>query len=94
MFIVTPGSVVSGAGFNVRVEFRLPNSPTIDTTFNGVVTLSKATGPGTLSGTLTANAVNGVATFTGVSLNSFGSYTLRAVFGNIPAVVSTAIVGS
>ena len=46
--------------------------------FGSPVTMSKWSGPGTLSGTLTVPAVNGVATFSDLSLSEDGSYTLTA----------------
>jgi hypothetical protein len=55
---------------------------------NQPVTLSIASGPaGTaLSGTRTVDLVNGVATFTNVSLTTAGSYTLKAATGPIAAI--------
>ena len=53
----------------------------VDPTFNGSVTLSLATNPGsaTLGGTLNVKAVNGVATFSGLTINNPGmGYTLKA----------------
>jgi hypothetical protein len=46
------------------------------------VTLSVQSGPGALLGTLTVAAVNGVATFPGLSLNAAGTYTLAAADSN------------
>ena len=52
------------------------------TTFNGNVTLAIGNNPtttGTLSGTLTVAAVNGVASFSGISVNTMGTgYSLTA----------------
>jgi len=39
--------------------------------------------PGTLSGTLTVNAVNGVATFSNLSIDQPGSYTLAVTAANV-----------
>jgi virginiamycin B lyase len=53
----------------------------VDTAFNGSVTIRLSNNPssGTLSGTLTVNAVNGVANFSGLKLNSAGNgYTIAA----------------
>jgi RHS repeat-associated protein len=60
---------------------------------NSTVTLKLATGVkgGLLHGTLTAQAVNGVATFTGLSLTKAGAYTLQAsdgAFANITTNIS------
>ena len=51
------------------------------TGYNGSVTIALANNPGgsTLGGTLTVPAVNGVATFSGLTLNKAGTgYTLKA----------------
>ena len=52
------------------------------TTDNSNVMLSVASGPGSLSGTLTMAASNGIATFGNVKLNTAGSYTLTASDGS------------
>jgi hypothetical protein len=51
---------------------------TIDTNFSGDITLSKASGTGNISGTLTQVAVNGVATFSDIQFDATGSYTILA----------------
>jgi hypothetical protein len=72
-------------------------SGNIVATDDSTVTLS--VGPGTtgaLGGTLTATAVNGVATFSNVILEEGGTYTLKATDGSLTPAVSnsiTAIVG-
>jgi hypothetical protein len=47
-----------------------------------------ASGPGTLSGSTTAPVVNGVATFSGLSLSAGGTYTLIASIGGADATSS------
>jgi hypothetical protein len=82
-FVSFPSSGIINTGFTTfTVEARRINN-TVDNTFNGTVTLSKASGPttGTLSGTLTFNAVSGIATFSDVQVNEPGSYTLNATTG-------------
>jgi len=56
------------------------------------VTVSKDSGPGTLSGTLTVvSDVNGNATYTDLSLSSgLGNHTLRFKATGIPDVVSVS----
>src|SRR5205823_3210060 len=63
------------------------------TSFNGAVTVAIATGPAgaTLGGTTTVTAVNGVATFTGLTLDLAGTYTLTASGGGLTAVTTNAI---
>ena len=56
-------------------------SGSVDSTFSGNVSLSLANNPsgGILGGTIIVQAVNGVATFAGLSLNKVGfGYTIRA----------------
>ena len=62
----------TGFGFAVTAKDALGNKVT---TFTGPVTVAIATNPaaGTLSGSLTQNAVAGVATFSGLSLDNIGT---------------------
>jgi hypothetical protein len=72
---VKPGSPF---GFKVAVHY---NSGLVDNGFSGPVTLALAENPGgaTLGGTLTVTAKNGVATFSGLTLNKLGAgYRLMA----------------
>ncbi|MGN6368023.1 MAG: hypothetical protein ACTHN5_07165 [Phycisphaerae bacterium] len=46
--------------------------------FNSPITLTVASGPGTIGGTFTVSAVDGVATFSNVTLSAAGTYTLAA----------------
>jgi uncharacterized repeat protein (TIGR03803 family) len=64
----------------------------VDTGNNSTVTLAIGIGPtgATLGGTLTATAVNGVAVFTGITLDTAGSYLLTAS-SNFPAATSGTI---
>ena len=72
-----PATVTAGSGFGltVVVEDSLGN---VDTSFNGTVTVGLASNPigGTLGGTLSVTAQSGVATFSGLTLNEPGGYTL------------------
>ncbi|MGD0389470.1 MAG: hypothetical protein ABSC42_11000, partial [Tepidisphaeraceae bacterium] len=69
------------------------------TTDDSTITLSIASGPagGTLDGTLSVSAVDGVATFSDVILNAAGDYTLTASYGAVAdkttAVISVAPIG-
>jgi len=60
--------------------------------FSGGITLAIGTGPGTLAGTTTQNALNGVATFGDLSINKIANaYTLTASpAGGLPAATSSA----
>ena len=64
-------------------------SGNVDTSFNGPVTIALDNNPGgaTLGGTLTVNAVNGLADFPDLSLNKAGSgYTLKATSAGLTSV--------
>ncbi len=85
--------VVAGAPFGLMVEAQNPQGSVI-TNFNEDVTLSVANsqGPGTLHGTTTVAAVNGIATFTGLSLEQAGSgYTISAAFTGLTSGTTSAI---
>ncbi len=87
-----PGTVVVGNGFGLTVaaEDAFGN---VTPTFNGTVTLALQNNPGgaTLGGILTAHAVNGVAVFSGLTLNKAGvGYTLRATANGLTATTTGA----
>ncbi len=76
----TPGTTTAGQvlspSLQVSVEDQYGN---VETTSTAPVTISVASGPGGFaSGTTTVNAVNGVATFSNLVLDTAGSYTLTA----------------
>ena len=78
VLIQPPASVTAGATFSLEVDAEDANSNT-DPTYNGPLTVSIGTNPGgsSLLGTVTLNAVNGVALFTGLALSQPASgYTL------------------
>ena len=64
-----PSGVTAGTGFGVVVTAE-DGSGTVDTSFDGAVTLALAGDPGiTLGGTVSVAAVNGVATFSGLTID-------------------------
>ena len=85
-----PTGTASGAIINPPVTVLLKDGSGNLTTSTAAVTLSIAAGspPGAvLGGTVTVNAVNGVATFADLTLDKTGAYTLTAFApGAIPAV--------
>ncbi len=88
-----PVAVTTGVGFGLTVaaEDQFGNAAP---GFSGVITLALATNPtgAALGGTLTATAVGGVATFSGLTLNKSGSgYTIHATAGGLPLATSGAI---
>jgi uncharacterized repeat protein (TIGR03803 family)/autotransporter-associated beta strand protein len=88
-----PGTVTAGAAFSVEVAAE-DVWGNIDPTFTGSVTLSLASNPGgaALGGTLTASAVNGVATFSGLTIDQPGSgYSLQGATSAFAPATSTTI---
>ena len=88
-----PASVVAGTGFGLSVAVA-DASGTLVSSYNGSVTIALANDPvgGQLSGVLTVSAVNGVATFSGLSINVAASgYTLRATSGALAAAVTAPV---
>jgi Subtilase family len=91
-FVQQPSGVVAGQAVapapTVEVQDALGNR--IPSTAS--ITLSIATGPtgATLSGTVTASALAGLATFPAVSLDRAGSYTIRASSGTLAAATSAS----
>ncbi|HEY1923357.1 MAG TPA: hypothetical protein VGG44_11460 [Tepidisphaeraceae bacterium] len=63
------------------------------TSDNSLVTLDLTAGPtgGTLTGTTTVTAVNGMAVFNDINLNGLGDYTLTASAAGLTAATSTEI---
>ncbi len=95
-FTVQPTNVVAGAAITPAVAVTIEDaSGNPVTTATNAVTMAIGTNPssGTLTGTLTVNAVAGVATFANLSINAAGSgYTLAASATGLtgpPAVPST-----
>lgn len=77
VFTTQPSSVPADQTFTVVVASR-DTAGNTDTNYTGNVTISLNGSPGVLSGTLTQTASAGVATFTGISVNADGTYTLTA----------------
>ena len=66
---------------------------TVDVYYNGAATISVSSGPsGSITGTLTANFVNGVATFSGIQFSTAGTYVLQASAGSLPAAFSSNLI--
>lgn len=85
-----PASVNSGATFTATIRaLRADNS--LDTSFTASVEL-RASGPGGFASAVAQRAVEGVATFPGLSLATAGTYTLSAVAAGLETGVSPALV--
>ena len=94
VYLVQPSNALAGDALSPAVAIELQDAfGNRATTATNAVTLAFGANPGagTLSGTTTVNAVNGVATFANVSLNKVGTgYTLRASAGSLTAATSSA----
>ncbi len=88
-----PSSTTAGAGFSITVQIHDANGQVI-TGDNSIITLSLAgTAGGTLGGTISVAAVNGVASFTNLSIITLGTYTLDATASDdTPATSSTITI--
>ena len=85
-----PASVGTGQAFSVQVSAEDANGNIVPG-FTGNVTIQVASGPSnaTLGGTLTVAADTGVATFSDVTLDTAGTYTLQATAsGLMPATTA------
>ena len=93
-FAQQPTGAAAGALFLSSITVDVENSSgAIDTGDDGYVTLAIGTNPsgGNLIGTTTVRAVNGVATFSGLSIDTAGSgYTLIATLGTLPSASASA----
>ena len=92
VFSAQPTNTAAGDSIMPAVQVTLENSSgTTATTDDSDVTLALGTNPsrGTLGGTLTVAAVNGVATFSNLSINNVGTgYTLTAADGSLSRATS------
>jgi len=86
-----PGGATGGVNFATQpvVQLRDVNGNPVGTA-TAAVTAAIASGAGTLSGTTTVSAVNGVATFTDLRVDAPGSHTL--VFSTPEVATATSAV--
>jgi alpha-tubulin suppressor-like RCC1 family protein len=93
-YLVQPSNALAGDALSPSVAVELRDAfgnPATTATNDVTLAFGANPGAGTLSGTTTVNAVNGVATFANVSLNKVGTgYTLRASAGSLTAATSSA----
>jgi hypothetical protein len=94
VFTTQPTGATAGTVFTTQpVVSVVDANGNVVTGFIGAVTLAITTGTGAsganLTGTLTVNAVNGVATFSGLSIDTAGTgYSLTATSGSLTSVSS------
>ena len=92
-FKTQPATALAGAAIgSFQVEVRDASGTLVPAATNAVtVAILNNVGGGTLSGTKTVNAVAGVATFTGLSLDKVGvGYTLQATASGLTSANSSA----
>jgi hypothetical protein len=80
--VITPSIVVlvqDSNGFTVASD-------------TSTVTLTLASGPGAISGTTSVQAFNGVATFSNISFDQMGNYTITASDGSLTPATSSSFV--
>lgn len=86
-----PGNPVAGATFNPSPQVSVVDSfGNVITTATDLITLSVVSGPGSFTGTTAVNAVNGTATFSNLSLQKAGGYTVKGATGSF-STPNTAI---
>ena len=87
-----PAFVQPGNSFGLTVSVDYSSGP-VDTGYSGPVTIALVNpGTATLSGTLTVNANDGVATFTGLALNQLGTgYRLMAYTDALTTTLTTPV---
>ena len=84
----TGTAVTSLSAFTVEARSGSASGP-VATAFTGTTTLGKASGSGTISGTLTPAAVAGVATYSDIQFSAADTYTMSAS-GASPIVSATS----
>jgi predicted outer membrane repeat protein len=94
-FVQQPNTVAINAGIEAPVAIALEdqygNVVTTDNSDVVELSLASSTSAGaTLGGPISVTAIDGVATFTGASLNATGSYTLGASSSNFSPVTSNS----
>jgi len=84
-FLTQPSNALINTAISPAIVVGLVDSSNnVVTSFSGPVTLTKKSGPGTLSGTLgPIAAVNGQATFNSVMANTIGDYVITATSGTL-----------
>jgi hypothetical protein len=89
-----PAFVAPNAPFGLTVSVNYLTGP-VDTGYNGPVTVALVNpGGASLGGTLTATAKNGVATFTGLTINQAGSYRITAYTDPLTTTLTTPVTVS
>jgi hypothetical protein len=86
-----PSGAVNDVVFTTQPVVEIQNSGVTDSSATDNITVSLATGSGTLSGTLTVAAVAGVASFTDLKIVGSGSHTLSFTASGLTTATSSSI---
>ncbi len=90
-YAVQPSNATAGVANSPSIVVDIEDAGgTINTSNDSDVTLAVASGPGSATGTLTVAAVDGVATFNNVILDTAGAYTLLATDGSLSSATSSS----
>lgn len=86
VFSTEPGSAAQGSNLSpqpiVTIKDASGDTITSGADATAMITLSLASGPGALGGTLSVAAIAGVATFSGISASEFGNIVITATKAN------------
>ena len=87
-----PAQIAAGATFSITVQ-ALRADDSVDPNYTGTITVAKASGPGSLSGTLN-KAAAGIATFNDLVIDMAGAYTIMATSAALASDVTGQITVS
>lgn len=87
-----PNGGTTAAPLSTQPVIELRDVASLRSPNTNPVTVSVASGPGTISGTTTVNAANGIARFTDLQLSAAGSYTLLFASTGLTSVTSAPFV--
>jgi hypothetical protein len=91
VFGQSPSNIVAGATMSPSLTVEVEDSQgNLLQQNSSLVTLSIASGSGTLSGTTSVAATDGIATFSNFSLLTAGTYTLKATDSSLTPAVSAS----
>ena len=88
-FVTQPTTAMAGSTLNAMTVYVEDQFGRVVTNDSSTVTLAVDSGPGALAGTVAVQAQNGVATFTNLTLDEGGDYTLHAIDGDLGVGVSS-----
>jgi hypothetical protein len=95
VYMVQPSSVIVGDAVTPSIVVAVEDAyGNIDTGNSSNITLSVASGPGSVSGTLTVASNGGEATFSNVILDTVGTYALTASDGSLTSTISSSFTVS